>query len=385
MSESRLKRIKHRLLWWEKDLQLGVLRIAFRGIPHRPPIRLQSGQRVLLVRNDRLGDAILSTGIIRTLQRHLPGVRIDVWARPGPAEIFATLPNVGVVPFRPGILGVPASVMAVRRRRYDVGVNLAIRAHSIHNQALLGMAGIPIRVGLWDGERPTTYTTPIRRAPADRPIIHQFARVLTAFGLDPDVLDLSPTIFLTAADRAVAAEFAQRLAQHFDRHGAPVIALNCFAGKSERCWPIDHGIALTKKILAQRPTWRIVWLTDAAHRSAVEAVTDALEVGRSGTPAVRRVWAAPIDRHARELAALATCFDLLVSPDTAWVHLAAAMGVPVVGLFPPDPGHRIRWGPLGVPHRFVDCAPTARIRDTPPTAVWAALADLAHSLALSPN
>lgn len=45
--------------------------------------------------------------------------------------------------------------------------------------------------------------------------------------------------------------------------------------------------------------------------------------------------------------------DLLVSPDTALVHVAAAVGTPVIGLYPRDLRNRRLFAPYGVPSQLL--------------------------------
>jgi heptosyltransferase-3 len=53
----------------------------------------------------------------------------------------------------------------------------------------------------------------------------------------------------------------------------------------------------------------------------------------------------------RELAALTARARLFVGVDSAPMHIAAAMGTPVVALF--GPSGDLEWGPWGVAHRIV--------------------------------
>jgi ADP-heptose:LPS heptosyltransferase len=52
-----------------------------------------------------------------------------------------------------------------------------------------------------------------------------------------------------------------------------------------------------------------------------------------------------------EFAALLREFDLLLSPDTSVIHLAAAWKIPLVGLFPEPPGTPCLWVPYRSPYR----------------------------------
>jgi ADP-heptose:LPS heptosyltransferase len=83
----------------------------------------------------------------------------------------------------------------------------------------------------------------------------------------------------------------------------------------------------------------------------------------------------------------------VVTPDTANVHLAAALGRPLVALFTPLGGTRMaHWAPTLVPHRFVVAAAREPLAALPAAAVldafdalWAEVAPLAPFDGLAPD
>jgi len=71
-----------------------------------PPLVLPAHSRILVVSLRRIGDALLTTPLIRSLRRAWPDAKIDVLAYPGPAGIIEGNPDVDrviVAPARPTI------------------------------------------------------------------------------------------------------------------------------------------------------------------------------------------------------------------------------------------------------------------------------------------
>jgi ADP-heptose:LPS heptosyltransferase len=66
--------------------------------------------------------------------------------------------------------------------------------------------------------------------------------------------------------------------------------------------------------------------------------------------------------------------DLVVSADSAPVHLGAALGIPVVAMFEARPEKFLRWYPLGVAHRVVHAGD--RVETIPVAMVKQAIAEL---------
>jgi heptosyltransferase III len=62
-----------------------------------------------------------------------------------------------------------------------------------------------------------------------------------------------------------------------------------------------------------------------------------------------------------EVAAILERMQMLISPDTAMVHLASALKVPVVGLYY-NIEKEVLWRPFGVPYRTI-VAPSGKIED----------------------
>jgi heptosyltransferase-3 len=101
---------------------------------------------------------------------------------------------------------------------------------------------------------------------------------------------------------------------------------------------------------------------DAKEKALIDAVCaarDAVTCPRSGIPGTQSAPAPTIDLSGqlslKELAALTAQAKLFVGVDSAPMHIAAAMGTPVVAIFGPS-GDR-EWGPWGDvgnnPHRVV--------------------------------
>jgi ADP-heptose:LPS heptosyltransferase len=58
-----------------------------------------------------------------------------------------------------------------------------------------------------------------------------------------------------------------------------------------------------------------------------------------------------------DLIAATSLLDVVVSADSAPVHFASALGVPVVAMFEDRPEKYLRWHPLGVPHVLLRAGP----------------------------
>jgi heptosyltransferase II len=133
-------------------------------------------------------------------------------------------------------------------------------------------------------------------------------------------------------------------------------------------WPVEHWRAL----IAALPGERFVLLGTAGDAPITAAVAAGLDASRVADLAGKTDLVG--------LAAALRACRLLVTNDTGGMHLANALGVPLVGLF--GPTNPIRTGPVyASPYRILQppgCAPTGggSLADLAPGTVSAAVADL---------
>ncbi len=147
------------------------------------------------------------------------------------------------------------------------------------------------------------------------------------------------TFFLPRSEEA-QAYVQQRLAE---AHGEKFLVVNPGGGWRSKCWPPERYGELCRRLLGSRgsPTqgWSAVVSYGAGEESLVEAV-------RQAAGDVKLV-AFPTDLH--QLIALLRRAALFIGGDTGPLHLAVAVGTPVVGLYgPTDPARNGPYSALDV-------------------------------------
>jgi ADP-heptose:LPS heptosyltransferase len=261
--------------------------------------------RILFVTSNRVGDAVLSTGLLDHLIRRHPDARITVVCGRVAEEVFARMPNRAatiVLDKRPYGMHWPPLWARVATALWDLVVD-------IRGSALSWLV-------------PTRHRAVWRRRPG--PKIAELAAVL---GLDPPPL---PVAWTSPVDRARAAALLPAT--------APVIALGPTANWAPKIWPAERFAALFQALR-----------TGPLH-GAVPAVL-------AGPGAEERAMAAPllaalpeaVDLAGRvslpEAAACLARAALYVGNDSGLMHLAAAAGAPTLGLFGPTP--MAEYAPVG--------------------------------------
>ncbi|HEX7938532.1 MAG TPA: hypothetical protein VF483_06030, partial [Gemmatimonadaceae bacterium] len=158
--------------------------------------------RVLFLRHDRIGDMILSTGILRAIAESNPTIELDVLASPINAPVLKNEPYVhDVVIFdRKAPLSFPVAFMDLRNRRYDAVIDCMVTAPSLTTLLLMLATGARYRIGVKALGNDFAYTLPVPARESADHIVDKLGALVTAFGLQPTAVDLRPGIRLTAEE-----------------------------------------------------------------------------------------------------------------------------------------------------------------------------------------
>jgi len=287
---------------------------------------------VLVFAPNWLGDAVMALPTVADLRRHAAAGRLVVAARPGVAELFHVVPGVDEVVTVPGARGaarwgaLEANVRAVQQIEADVAVLLP---NSLQSAVVARRAGIPERWGYRRNLRGWLLT---RAVPRPRGTVHQvdYYRHLVA-ALDIENGPRTPR--LEAPTDAVDAARAI-LTDHGWTPGVQLLGLAPGAayGGAKR-WLPDRFATVADRLGRSHGAVSVFVGSEADGPAAwaIEAELD--KIGRTGgRPATINLVGRTDLPQLMGVLALCAAF---VSNDSGAMHLAAALGVPVVALFGP--------------------------------------------------
>ena len=351
------------------DAALTVAAWPVAALTRRRPRQLPS--RVLLLRLERIGDFLMTLGAIRAVRGQLPGAEIDLVVGSWNAPLAGLIGEVSRVEtldapwLARGAGGAPTAALMQRatewrRRRYDLAINFEgdIRSHG-----LMALAAARRRVGHGHAGGGPLLTDVVAHDRNRHVADNAIALVERAFDLPPGSLpgpaDDERQWRLPVPDEARRAARAM-LAQLSGRLDGPHIAVHAPGGRLVKQWPIarfgEAAAALARDLGAS------IVLTGAPGDESI--VSDLERALRARGVAVARV------QGTADLVVLAAALEqcrVLLTGDTGPMHLAAAIGTPVVAVF--GPSMPWRYGPLVSAHRIVradlPCSPCNRIRRPP--------------------
>ncbi|RMI00515.1 MAG: lipopolysaccharide heptosyltransferase II [Calditrichaeota bacterium] len=280
-------------------------------------------RRILIVQTAFLGDVILALPLVQETKRLFPRADIDFLAIPSTANLVETHPDIDQVIVHHkrgrdrGLGELPRLARQLRRRRYD----LALVPHrSLRSALLVWSAGIPVRVG-FDRSAGRWWFNVIRPYPRNVHEINRNLHLLQPFGFDPD-RKVFPTLHFTEADRGIVETWMQ------EADIAPETPITAMAPGS--VWP-------TKRWLPERFAALADELIRLGHQVILVGGPDDREVAREVAnrctePAVHDATGRFTPRQSAYL--ISRC-RLLITNDSAPLHMANSVGTPVVAVFGP--------------------------------------------------
>lgn len=326
-----------------------LLHPLLRTRPAAPPAAAARAN-VLVIKPASLGDVLMSTAFLAALRAYLPQADVTVlvttWAKAALAgnPHCDRLLDAGSVGF-PGRYGLGAYRACVSRVRQEGFTHCFVLDRSPLMALLPRLAGIPWRAGLNSAGRGIALHVGVP-CPDERHEAEIYLDVLRAVGVDVTAprLHFRPR----PADTDVICHL---LAKQDLAHVAPLVAVHPGGGRNPgeqligKRWPTAGFIALAER-LAGSLGGKVILVGGTDDVPVTEAIQ---EDANARLLNVAGALTFP------QLGALLQRCHLFIGNDSAPMHLAAAVGTPVIAFFGPTSPER--YGPYGVESAVVRFTP----------------------------
>ncbi len=260
---------------------------------------------ILFITASRVGDAVLSSGLIRRLAEEMPHARFTIVASPLTAPLFRDTPNLDkLVPLEKGRLASHWLTLwrQARGKRWGLVVDMRGSAVARFLNTRRRAVHRPLGAGL----------EPIHK-------VLEAARVLK---LEDE--PAAPYLYTSPETQAAADALLAR-------GSGPILAIAPAANWAGKTWPPERFAVVAAELLAHDgplADGRLLLLGDASDRFAAEAVRRVIPRARlvDTVGRVDLLTAYALLKRAR----------LFIGNDSGLMHLAAAAGAPTLGLFGPS-------------------------------------------------
>jgi ADP-heptose:LPS heptosyltransferase len=315
--------------------------------------------RILIARPDRIGDVVLSTPVVSALRRQYPNAHITFLVREIVAPVVRGIPDVDAVfVYDPegrhgGVRGFFRLMEELKAQRFQIAISL----HSVFRiaAALYGV-GVPNRIGPLS--KPHSFFFYNRGSRQRRSLVEMHEadynlQLLRKLGIRVGSHHIPTRVGLSDERRAWARKWIAEargklgLEPTTEAGSRRLIAVHPGMAGSALNWPESHYVELVRSL---RKEGHDVLLTGGPAEAALlerilgelaKSGEKVLTYGGGGGGTSSR-GSSPVDH----LTALFAETDLVVAPSTGPLHIAVALGKPVVTFYPPiRVQSAIRWGP----------------------------------------
>jgi lipopolysaccharide heptosyltransferase II len=356
---------RERLVVGLADAVLAAAALVGRMVPRRAPV--ETPRRILLLRLERIGDLLMTIAAVREVRRRAPDAHIDLvvgsWNEPLAARIeqvdrLETLDAPWLARGRGRAAGeLLHRAWTWRGRHYDLAINFE---GDIRSNSLVWLSGARRRIGFAMAGGGPLLTDAVAHDAARHTAENAMRLVDRAFPRADSAAGHVTALSGEAHRLPLPDDARHRAAEQLKDAGTrPLIGVHASGGRAIKQWDPDAFVQVALH-LARRHDAAIVLTGAPEDRSIVQYV-------RSRLPPDIQVVDVGGMLDVVTLAAVLECLVVLVTGDTGPMHLAAAVGTPVVAVFgPSDPG---RYAPLGSASKIVrielPCSPCNRIRKPP--------------------
>lgn len=322
-------------------------------------------RRVLVFRLERIGDLVMTLDALADLRAALPAAHIALVVGRWNLELAALIPYVNEVieislPWiarhegRDSWTAVARKARALAADGWDLGINFE---PDIRSNILLALTGARHRLGFSSGGGGAALTV-AQPYDATRHTALNAQRLLS-----PLTRDAYPAGGRPPTRLVVPAQAHRRLADVLREAGVPAgmpyLAVHVSGGRAIKQWPPER-FSEAAGVLALEHEAFVIFTGSEADRALVDYSMAALPRNVHAVSLVGRLGLV-------DLAALFSVTTMVLTGDTGPMHLAAAVGAPVVAVF--GPSSPARYAPTRAAARVVridlPCSPCNRIRQPP--------------------
>jgi predicted lipopolysaccharide heptosyltransferase III len=300
-------------------------------------------KNILIIKLRYIGDVLLATPTVRAIKAARPDVRVTMMVNRGTEDVLSGNPDLDeIIVLDKGSLAAQSRLIAgLRARQFDAVIDLTDGDRSAF---LTRISGAPVRIGFNDEHRwrGRYYTEVVQPLPG---LCHRIDRDLEALkplSIGPDVKD--PQLWLTPEEKNSTDDLLHQLAV---QRSQPMVILQPGARYWFKAWPPERFAELADGLTSEHGCQVLIGGSgqDIDIAQQIQRMAKKTPIIMAGRTTIK------------QFAAIAKQAALFVGSDSGAMHIASAVGTPVVALF--GPSNPREWGPRGGPvevlYKEIDC------------------------------
>jgi heptosyltransferase-2 len=310
--------------------------------------------KILIRAPNWVGDAVMAIPALETIRKTRADAEISLLARPAVADLLAGQPFIDrVLPYEyrgrhAGVFGREKLVGELRKENFDVALLLQ---NAFEAAWLAWRADIPERIGYARDARSPFLTHAVRVPREGQRPNHEsqyYLELLLGAGWIETVPEIPPIRLSIPESARTATESLLRKSGARENAWRCAIAPGASYGAA-KCWPPERFAQLADRLISESDADVIFFGTPAEKDIAarIRSTMNSRAISLVGETSMR------------DLAALFSCCSVFIGNDSGAMHVGAAAGLPVIGIFgPTDPqGTAPVTGQFALIRESVSCSP----------------------------
>jgi heptosyltransferase-3 len=297
-----------------------------------PPTDISGIRNILVIKLRAIGDVVVSTIVTKNLRNAFPQARIRYLTEPASHEVVKNNPWLnGALVYDRRTMSGPGLIRMVRKEKFDCVIDLFGNPRTA---LVTRLSGARVRVGY--RFRGRTYAYNVIAEPRGSQVHNAQFNLDAIEALGIEIQDRN-IYFAPSPDDMRAVDRFLGSAQGRDR---PLVCLNPGGGWYTKRWGTDRFAALADR-LSEECGVRIVIAWGPGEQEDAAKLQSLMK-----HPAF-----IPPPTTLGELGAMLKRCTMLVTNDSGPMHIAAAVGTPILGIY--GPTNPVLQGPYGVKHAIV--------------------------------
>lgn len=267
---------------------------------------LAKATKILLLRQDRIGDLLISIPFIKNFKSKLPHKKIDILLSHRNVVAKSCVKDYvdNIYVFQKSLFARLGTLLSLRKEKYELVIDLFDNP-SFTSSLIINFLKPQFALG-FDKDNRNVYTHIVLLPDKMKfHIVERLCSLLVPFGINPDDIDKK-------------LEFPIKVSKILPNGTKTKLGIIVAGSSKSKYWGLDKLISLIKQINFKYDFDIIVFGTKE-YKKILQKLNE-----------IENVYVAPITSNYDEFASMVSRCNYLITPDTSVVHLASAFKIPVV-------------------------------------------------------
>lgn len=328
-----------------KKFTYSIIKLFLRNKPINLPISADNIKRILIFRYDAIGDMIVTAPVFDLLKRMIPGCELHILASNRNSQLIRHDKRISKVFILPkGIMALYRLTRVMRKEKYDLVISCVFNRTTFAGiLSNLIVRRDVCKATIEHDSRRDLYSTffnaqiPLHDLRARKTMVEiQYELICRLFGWEDQKQEIKLNISVDGTNFQKAKDYFSSLPKE------EIVAYNISSGNEFRKLKPSKNIEIIKALKEFYPHLNFLIISTPNDKSEAETIVEATGA-----------YIYPDTNDILEIFAVISYADMVITPDTAMIHVAAVCGKPVLGMYSRLASYIEEWVPYGVPYRTV--------------------------------